>query len=44
MVILDVGTTWHVNIIDSGEADVEVAFTVARMIQEKLSPSFEVID
>ena len=43
-VIVDVGTTWHVNIIDSGDADLEVALTVARTIQEHLSPSFEVID
>lgn len=43
-VILDVGTTWHVNITDSGGADVDVALTVARTIQENLSASFEVID
>ena len=43
--ILDLeGTTWHVNIIDSGDSDVEVALTVARRIQENLSPLFEVID
>jgi hypothetical protein len=41
---LDVGTTWHINIIDGGEADIAVALTVARMIQERLSSSFEVID
>ena len=42
--ILDVGTSWHVNVVDSGDADVELASTAARMIQEKLSPLFEVID
>ena len=31
------------NIIDSGRADVELALTVARRIQENLSPLFEVI-
>ena len=43
-VILDVGTAWHVSIIDSGGADVELALTVARKVQEDLSPLFEVID
>ena len=42
--ILDVGTDWHVNVIDSGGADVETAITVARKIQEDLRPLFEVID
>ena len=38
------GTTWHVNIVDSGDADVELVVTVARRIQENLGSSFEVID
>jgi hypothetical protein len=42
--ILDEGTTWHVNIIDSGGADVELALNVAQKIQENLSPLFEVVD
>jgi hypothetical protein len=42
--IVHVGTTWHVNIIDSGDADMELAITVARRVQENLSPLFEVID
>jgi hypothetical protein len=42
--ILDVGPTWHVNIIDSGDADIELAITVARTIQENLGQLFEVID
>lgn len=42
--ILDEGTTWHVNIIDSGGADVELALNVAQNIQENLSPLFEVVD
>ena len=37
-------TTWHVNIVDSGDADVELVVTVARRIQENLGSSFEVID
>ena len=43
-VILDVGTTWHVNVVDGGDADIALAMTVARTVQERLSSSFEVID
>ena len=42
--ILGAGTSWHVNIVDSGNADVELVVTVARRIQENLGSSFEVID
>jgi hypothetical protein len=42
--IVHVETTWHVNIIDSGGADVELAFAVARKVQDNLSSLFEVID
>ncbi len=42
--VLDVGPTWHVNIIDSGDADVELAYTVARSVREKLGPLLKVID
>ncbi len=37
-------TTWHVNVVDSGDADVDLVVTVARRIQEKLGSSFKVID
>ena len=42
--VLDIGATWHVNIVDSGGVDVELAYTVARRVQENLDPLFEVID
>jgi len=42
--IVHVGTTWHVNIVDSGGADVQLAFAVARKVQNNLSSLFEVID
>ena len=36
--ILDVGTTWHVTIIDGGDTGIELAYAVARKVQEQLSP------
>ena len=44
IVISDAATTWHVNILDSGDADIQVALTVTRTIQERLSSMFEVTD
>ena len=42
--VLDVGTTWHVNVIDSGDVGMELAYATARRVQERLSPLFEVTD
>jgi hypothetical protein len=42
--VLDVGATWHVNIIDSGDVEMELAYATARSVQESLSPLFEVTD
>jgi hypothetical protein len=40
--ILDVGMTWHVNIVDSGGADMDLANTIVRQVRENLEPLFEV--
>jgi hypothetical protein len=41
--IVGASSTWHVNIIDSGESEIELACTVARQVQERWCELFEIV-
>jgi hypothetical protein len=42
--IVGVGRNWHVTITDAGSADIEIAFTVARRVQQKFNSIYKVVD
>ena len=42
--ILDIGRSWHIQVIDAGGADMQLAITVAREVRESLEPKCEVVD
>jgi hypothetical protein len=41
--IIDGGTTWHANVIDSGEADWQLAATVLRQVRGDSRTSFRAV-
>jgi hypothetical protein len=42
--VVNVGPAWHVNVVDEGDADINVAIGAARDIGERLSQQFDVVD
>jgi len=42
--VIGSGTTWHVSIVDSGDADPALVYVKARKLQEDWSGKFEVVD
>jgi hypothetical protein len=39
--VLDRETTWHVNVIDEGDAKMEVAYNAAKAVHDELVTRFE---
>ncbi|MBV8747456.1 MAG: hypothetical protein JO134_20700 [Xanthobacteraceae bacterium] len=42
--VLGQGSTWHVNVVDSGFSPLEISMTVARDVAERMQPIYELID
>jgi hypothetical protein len=42
--ILNQGTTWHITVVDAGDADVAVAIRAARAIQAEWETCFAILD
>ena len=42
--VLDQGTDWHVNVVDEGDAKMEVAYNAAQQVHDRLITRFELED